>query len=301
VARAYTQPIPEEHGAVGGSGTQLYDGRGMPDHRVVFVGGLHRSGTTLLERCLTEHPLLSGLSNTPSPADEGQHLQKVYRSAKRYGGPGRFAFSPEAHLTEDSPLVSEEARERIFASWSRYWDLECPYLLEKSPPNLIRMRFLQALFPGSLFVVLTRHPIAVSYATQGFRTRASWFRRRMRFEDLMRHWVVAHRLFEHDEPHIENLIVVRFERLLHDPDGCLRDVYEFLGVETWPRDREVRPHGNERHFKRWREEIGSPRLAAPLELLRLEYEPQVRDLGYSLEDLDLVAEGYARTALKSRA
>jgi hypothetical protein len=278
----------------------LYDGRGMPDHRFVFVGGLHRSGTTLLERCLAEHPLLSGLSDTPSPADEGQHVQKVYRSAKPYGGPGRFAFSPEAHLTEDSTLVTQESRERIFASWSPYWDLECPYLLEKSPPNLIRMRFLQALFPAAFFVVLTRHPIPVSYATQGFRTRASWFRRRMRFGDLMRHWVVAHRLFEHDEPYIENLIVVRFERLLQEPDACLRDVYEFLGVEAWPREREVRPYGNERHFERWRTETRSPRLATSLELLRLEFEPQVRDLGYSLEDLDFVADGYMRSALNSR-
>jgi hypothetical protein len=273
----------------------------MRDHRFVFVGGLHRSGTTLLERCLAEHPLISGLSNTPSPADEGQHLQKVYRSAKAYGGPGRFAFSPEAHLTEDSPLATGENRERIFASWRPHWDLECPYLVEKSPPNLIRMRFLQALFPGAFFVVLTRHPVAVSYATQRFRTRASRFRRRMRFGDLMRHWVVAHRVFEHDEPHIENLIVVRYERLLREPDACLRDVYEFLGVEPWPRQREVRPHGNERYFERWRKEIRSPRLAAPLELVRLEFEPQVRDLGYSLEALDFVADGYTRSAVESRA
>jgi Sulfotransferase family len=270
----------------------------MPEHRFVFVGGLHRSGTTLLGRCLADHPLVSGLSGTGVPADEGQHVQKVYRPAKAYGGPGRFAFSAEAHLTESSPLAGAE---RILAAWRPYWELERPYLLEKSPPNLIRMRFLQALFPGALFVVVTRHPVAVSYATQKFRTRAQRFRRRMHLRDLLRHWVVAHRLFQEDEPFLENLIVVRFERLLSEPDACLREVYDYLGVEPLPAGREIRPGSNERYFERWREELRSPERAAPLDVLRREFEPQVRAFGYSLDDLDVVADGHARRAVGSEA
>jgi Sulfotransferase family len=273
----------------------------MPAHRLVFLGGLHRSGTTLLGRCLADHPLVSGLSGTGVPADEGQHLQNVYRPAKAYGGPGRFAFSPEAHLTEDSPLVSEEAREHILAAWRPYWDLDCPYLLEKSPPNLVRMRFFQALFPDAFFVVITRHPIAVSYATQKFRTRAQRFRRRMKLPHLLRHWVVAHQIFREDEPHLENVVVERYERLVREPDACLRAVYDHLGVEVLPAQREVRSGGNERYFERWREALSSPSGAAELEPLRQELEPQVRELGYSLEDLNLVADGYARPAAGARA
>ena len=36
-----------------------------------------------------------------------------------------------------------------------------PVLVEKSPPNLVRTRFLQALFPDARQIVVTRHPIAV--------------------------------------------------------------------------------------------------------------------------------------------
>jgi len=37
----------------------------MPDHTYVFVGGLHRSGTSLLARSLEAHPSVSGFRGWP--------------------------------------------------------------------------------------------------------------------------------------------------------------------------------------------------------------------------------------------
>ena len=88
----------------------------------MFVGGLHRSGTTLLGRCMSEHPQVSGFSGTGATEDEGQHLQTVYRAANEHGGPGRFGFDPAAHLTEDSPLVSDESRRLLLEREGRAVD-----------------------------------------------------------------------------------------------------------------------------------------------------------------------------------
>ena len=90
----------------------------------------------------------------------------MFLPAKAYGGPGRFGFHPEAALTESSVLVTAENRARLWAQWSKHWDTDADVLLEKSPPNLIRCRFLQAMFSGACFVVIQRHPVAVSLATQ---------------------------------------------------------------------------------------------------------------------------------------
>lgn len=238
----------------------------------MFVGGLHRSGTTLLARCLTEHPLVSGFHETGVPADEGQHLQTVYPPAKAFGGPGRFAFRPEAHLTEGSGLVSAENAERLRAEWSAYWDLSKPVLVEKSPPNLIRARFLQALVPGSAFVMITRHPVAVSFATQ------KWSKTSL--PSLLRHWLAAHERFEADRPSIERVLVVSYEHLVTRTQECLDSVYAFLGLESQPTTFEARADGNEPYFARWRELSGLRRA-----LLERRFERGVRHFGYSLADV----------------
>ncbi|MCH5375185.1 MAG: sulfotransferase, partial [Planctomycetes bacterium] len=128
----------------------------MATKTIVFIGGLHRSGTSLIHQILREHRRVSGFGGTGVPEDEGQHLQTLYPPARDFGGPGRFGFDPRSFMDEHHPLVSESNALRLFEQWSRYWDLDKQYLIEKSPPNLVRTRFLQALFPNCGFLILLR-------------------------------------------------------------------------------------------------------------------------------------------------
>jgi Sulfotransferase family len=244
----------------------------IADHKLVFVGGLHRSGTSLVARCLGAHPAVSVFRDTGVPEDEGQHLQTVYRPAKDFGGPGRFAFASDAHLTEGSPLVSEDSRRRLMEEWGGLWDQTKPVLLEKSPPNLVRGRFLQALFPGARLVMVLRHPLAVSYATQ------KWSQTSLRA--LVRHWLAAHETFAADLPRLEHVHVVRFEDFVADPGATLGELYAFLELEPVPPGIEIRPDANEAYFARWRQKPALSR-----RLLTRAYEKRVAAFGYSLVDL----------------
>jgi hypothetical protein len=244
-------------------------------HQFVFLAGLHRSGTTLLARLLAAHPEISGFSETGVPADEGQHLQSVYPAAKEYGGPGRFGFAPESHLTEDSPLVSQEGARKLFEEWSPHWDLSRPLLLEKSPPNLLKTRFLQALFPGSAFVVIVRHPIPVSIPT------ARW-RGTRRYDRLFEHWLRCHALFEADRVHLGRAHVLTYEQLVRDPAGVLSGIFRFLGVDPISPSEPVEGGANEKYFAQWRELKRDLRMRAYLDLVSFRYERRVRRYGYSL-------------------
>jgi hypothetical protein len=247
----------------------------VEDHRFVFLAGLHRSGTTLLARLLAAHPEVSGFSGTGTPADEGQHLQTVYPAASAYGGPGSFGFAPESHLTETSALASEESARKLFEQWSPHWDLARPILLEKSPPNLLKTRFLQALFPGSAFVVILRHPIPSSIPT------AKW-RGTRRYDRLLAHWLRCHALFEADREHLERVHVLSYEQLVGDPARVLDGIFDFLGVDPISPSEPVEAGANAKYFRQWNELKRDLRMRAYLDLVSLRYERPVRHYGYSL-------------------
>lgn len=192
------------------------------NYRFIFVAGLHRSGTSIVHRLIREHPEVTGFRDTGSPEDEGQHLQTVYPVAKLFGGAGRFAFDPEAALTEESELITDEARRRLLCEWRPYLDESKSNIVEKSPPNLIRTRFLQALFPQSHFVFVYRHPLAVAMATR------KWSKTTI--IELVFHWMVAHQILVSDLPMLYRTIFVRYEDLVFDPDAVTQRIYSAIGL-----------------------------------------------------------------------
>jgi len=259
----------------------------MQNHRFIFICGLHRSGTSILFRSLRDHPEISGFRDTPSPEDEGMHLQTVYPPSGHYGGAGEFGFHPEAHLTETSHLVSQANREELFAGWSRYWDLEKAYLLEKSPPNLIRTRFLQAMFPNAFFIVLMRHPLAVTYATR------AWYRKYRiywrSFSRIFEHWLACHEIFQADRRYLENVMVVKYEHFVADPDRWMGDICAFLGLNEHLTRQEILPNVNEKYFNMWRKDFSGVFSGRAARSVIERYETRLNPFGYSLVDLDWAA------------
>ena len=258
----------------------------LDGHRLLFVAGLHRSGTTQLHASLATHPEVSGFTGTGAPHDEGQHLQDVYPTARAHGGPGRFAFDPAAHLTEASDLVAPEAAARLFGQWSRHWDTSRPVLIEKSPPNLIRMRFLQALFPSARFLVIVRHPVTTALATTKLAT-TRLMRRTFRSADLagtLEHWFAAHRIFLDDLPQVREVRVVRWEDLRDDPDRTFGAIAEFAGLADAFVRPELDPTVDERYRRRW-EDLAATRAGARALQVAQAHEAEAARFGYSVRDV----------------
>lgn len=245
----------------------------IPSRKLVFVGGLHRGGTTPLARALASHPDASGFANTGVPEDEGQHLQSVYPRARALGGPGVFGFDPRARMTEESPEATPESAARLLRAWAPHWDATRAALIEKSPPNLLKTRFLQALFPDAAFVLVVRHPIAVSMATSKWSGTS--------LVSLVEHWLKCHEILEEDLPRLRRALVVAYEDFVADAPGILGKLFERLGLPPANVEFEVRPGLNEAYFEQWgRESGGDAELRARLP----EFEARVGRFGYSLVD-----------------
>ena len=250
------------------------------EKQLVFIIGIHRSGTTILSHFLGEQAAISGFENTGFPSDEGQYLQTVFPIDVDFGGVGKFAFKKKFAYTEASELVTEANRKSLIEGWCKHWDLSKSILVEKSPPNIIRTRFLQAMFPNAKFITIFRHPIAVSYATQKWAKTS--------FRQLLKHWTTAHKIYLKDRPKLKQEFCFTYEELVSNPEKILSALSDFIGIDI-KYSGEFR-NSNKNYFERWHGMKYEFLQGYQRKALIIEFEKAVRKFGYSMLDLNKFAK-----------
>lgn len=216
----------------------------------IFIVGLNKSGTSLLYLLLSRHEALSAIrsyqppkaENNRGPATlymenyalgEGQKIPTLIEKLRPGEGSGRWAlpqFVERYRLTE-ADAVPGDAEGAAAAYRSGMIDPE-RRLCEKSPPNLIRTRYLQALFPDARFVAIVRDPYANVSANGKKRTKWGGV------PDQATHWANAHRLFLEDKPRLSRLVEVRYEDLARDPKAVLNEICGMCEIDFDPQSLE---------------------------------------------------------------
>ncbi len=257
-------------------------------HHFIFIGGLHRSGTTPLQRIIATHPLISGFHDTGVPGDEGQFLQDIYPVFPS-GGAGILGLRPDGHMTETSPLIAA-AKAGLFRAWMPYWDLTKPFLVEKTPSNLIRARFLQEVFPNSAFIFMIRHPVASVMATLKLQNRAS-------VREMIKSWIICHNIMLNDLAYLRRQLVIRYERLCEHPKETISTIGNFIGASGEMVAGPLEAGLNDLYFAQWRKGDyrfwrGRDHWIAPLRrwcnlaesaYLSKKYERDINKFGYSFD------------------
>jgi hypothetical protein len=135
---------------------------------------------------------------------------------------------------------------KIRKSWHQYWDENKSICLEKTPSNLLMTRFLQAAFPQSYFIVVRRHPIAVSMANQ--RWKKSTASLHVGFE----HWLRCYELFDGDKKHLKHVYELKYEDYIKNPARYHQEIATFIGTRAINEGmEEVSGAHNKRYFDRW--------------------------------------------------
>ena len=247
----------------------------IEDKKILFITGLHRSGTSKLHSVLRSHPRISGFRNTGVSRDEGQHLQSVYPTAEPYGGPGIFGFDSRAYLDENSPLLTPANREKLLDEWLPHWDLSKDILVEKSPPHLIRTRFLQTFFPAAAFLFILRHPLATALATQKWSETS--------IDRLLEHWLLCHEAMYSDKEKLHKYLIFAYEKMVSAPGNTFQEIFDFLKIPSLtPTD--IRDD-NRKYFRKRNMRYLAFLYGGMRRRLTKKYEERINRFGYSLLDL----------------
>ena len=192
-----------------------------PGHGAIFVAGLPRSGTTLVDRILSAHPLVESL-----------------------GEPRDLAFAAlrgGAMVTPGRSLAGADPPPDFASIGQSYWNaVETyrtgrPYFVDKAPMNFLHCGLIRLALPGARVVLLRRHPLDSCLAIYG-----TYFHEHLPFaydlHELGRYYVAWHRLIEHwREAMPGQLLVMPYESLVTDPEAGIRRLLEHCGLDWDPR------------------------------------------------------------------
>lgn len=186
----------------------------------IFVLGMPRSGTTLVEQILSRHPDVLACGELPCIERTIMRVEKKSQPMRVY--PDDFKSIGRDELTSHA---------RGYIEWvGRLHELEQPYLTDKMPFNFIHIWLIKALFPAAPVVHCRRHPLDVILSNYfqfyGSEVNFAYDLEALagytvRYFRLTRHWK---RLFN------DEIIDVDYEILVNDPEPRTRRLVEAVGL-----------------------------------------------------------------------
>ena len=190
-------------------------GNDAPDP--IFVLGLPRSGSTLIEQILSSHPAIEG---TMELHDIIALTQRFGRSEPRY--PRNL---PDLDGEQLRALGIEYVdRTRVVRTTVK------PFFIDKMPNNWAHVGFIRLILPNARIIDARRHPLACGFSNfkQHF-ARGQAFSYSLEtiglyYRDYVR--LMAH--FDHTDPGAVYRVI--HERLVADPEAEIRRLLAFLGL-----------------------------------------------------------------------
>lgn len=188
----------------------------------IFIVGLPRSGSTLIERILGNHTAVSAGGELPHFA-----VALVAQVQSRTRAP---PLTREA-LVAASARVDFAALGRDYLARARAGGIASRCFTDKMPLNYLYCGLIRRAFPNARIVHVQRHPMAACYAM--YKTLfQDGYPFSYDFDELARYFVAYRRLMGHWAETLPGAIhQLRYEDLIADPHGQTRRLLDFCGLE----------------------------------------------------------------------
>jgi len=127
-----------------------YVDSGDPDRTPIFILGMPRSGTSLVEQILASHPDVYG-------AGELKDLGKVLASVKTPGKEKQSRMIPQELLELDTQAFADLGRQYI--ARIRKHSGNAKFITDKMPHNFLHIGFIRTILPNARIIHCTRDPM----------------------------------------------------------------------------------------------------------------------------------------------
>jgi tetratricopeptide (TPR) repeat protein len=188
-------------------------GAGAPDPDPIFIVGLPRSGSTLIEQILASHSQVAGTHELADIPRIAQELPGVLASL----APEEFRKLGERYLHD-----------------TRAYRRPLPHFIDKMPNNFRHIGLIHLMLPNAKIIDARREPMACCFSNlkqlfasgQDFSYSMEDIARYYRsYLELMRHW---------DTVLPGRVLRVLHEDLVEDLEGNVRRILDFCGLEFEP-------------------------------------------------------------------
>ena len=202
-------------------------GWGLDDPAPIFIVGLPRSGSTLIEQILASHSAVEGT----------QELTEVDRYMDELCGRDSWCGLP---MDPDAlqRLTAEEARRlgaRFLNETRTYRRLGRPFFIDKMPNNFWHIGLIHLMLPRATIIDVRREPMAGCFSNfkqlfgtinQEFSYDLDHLARHYRtYLDLMQHW---------DDVLPGRVLTVHYEDVVEDIEGSVRRILTHGGLPFEP-------------------------------------------------------------------
>ncbi|HTT82919.1 MAG TPA: sulfotransferase [Rhizomicrobium sp.] len=188
----------------------------------IFIVGLPRAGSTLVEQILASHSLVEATRELPAMSHMTHDLEKsrilvtpsAYPDCVRDMGPAQLAALGERYLEESRP----------------YRKTDRSYFTDKSPWNWMEAGLIRLILPHAKIIDVRREPMAACFANfkQVFTEGADFSND---LHDVGRYYVEYAALMEHWRSAMPGYIhFMAYERLVDDTENEIRRMLNFCGL-----------------------------------------------------------------------
>ena len=201
-------------------------GWGVADADPIFILGLTRSGSTLIEQILASHSQVEGT----------QELADIQRIVRALRGRDTDLKNPRypGVLAELGPKDFREFGERFLADTRIYRRTQRPFFIDKLPDNFRDIGLIHLMLPNAKIIDARREPMACCFGNlkqlfsggQEFSYSigdiAHYYRN---YLELMRHW---------NEVLPGRILTVQHEDMVENLEGTVRLILDFCGLRFEP-------------------------------------------------------------------